>query len=55
MTEAIRQTFFDILNGELPDSHGWLTYVYPQEDHLREDAQRRPPRRAVGNRRTRSP
>ena len=39
VTEAIRQTFFDILNGELPDSHGWLTYVYPQEDHLREDSQ----------------
>ena len=38
VTEAIRQTFFDIVNGELPDTHGWLTYVYPQEDHLREEA-----------------
>ena len=37
VTEAIRQTFFDIVNGDLPDSHNWLTYVYPQEDHLRED------------------
>jgi branched-chain amino acid aminotransferase len=38
VTEAIRQTFFDILNGELPDSHGWLRYVYPEEAHLRETA-----------------
>jgi len=38
VTDAIRQTFFDIVNGELPDSHGWLTYVYPHEDHLREDS-----------------
>ena len=34
--EAIRQTFFDILNGELPDSHGWLRYVYEEEARLRE-------------------
>ena len=39
LTEAIQRTFFDIINGELPDSHGWLTYVYPHEDHLREDSQ----------------
>jgi branched-chain amino acid aminotransferase len=37
VTEAIRQTFFDIVNGELPDSHGWLTYVYEAEAHLREE------------------
>ena len=37
VTEAIRQTFFDIVNGELPDSHGWLTYVYEDESHLREE------------------
>jgi branched-chain amino acid aminotransferase len=36
VTEAIRNTFFDIVNGVLPDSHGWLTYVYPEEAHLRE-------------------
>lgn len=36
VTEAIRGTFFDIINGDLPDSHGWLTYVYPEEAHLRE-------------------
>jgi hypothetical protein len=45
VTEAIRQTFFDIVNGELPDSHGWLTYVYEDEAHLREQP------RAAGARR----
>ena len=29
-------TFFDILNGDVPDTHGWLTWVYPDEAHLRE-------------------
>jgi branched-chain amino acid aminotransferase len=38
VTDAIRQTFFDILNGELPDTHGWLTFVYPAETHPREGA-----------------
>lgn len=37
VTDAIRQTFFDIVNGALPDSHGWLTYVYEEETHLREE------------------
>src|SRR5580765_196542 len=36
VTDAIRRTFFDILNGELPDTHGWLTFVYEEESHLRE-------------------
>ena len=31
-------TFFDILNGEVPDTHGWLTWVYPEEAHLRQNA-----------------
>jgi branched-chain amino acid aminotransferase len=31
ITEAIQRTFFDIINGESPDRHGWLTYVYPGE------------------------
>jgi branched-chain amino acid aminotransferase len=37
ITEAIQNAFFDIINGEKPDNHGWLTYVYPGE-----------PRKAVG-------
>jgi branched-chain amino acid aminotransferase len=31
ITEAIQQTFFKVINGEVPDRHGWLTYVYPGE------------------------
>ena len=41
VTEAIRRTFFDILNGELPDTHEWLTFVYDDEAHLREADRRR--------------
>lgn len=29
--DAIHKTFFDIVNGDLPDSHGWLTYVYAED------------------------
>src|SRR5262245_24424876 len=35
ITEALQRTFFDVINGETPDSHGWLTYVYPEESTLR--------------------
>ena len=38
VTSAIRATFFDILNGEVPDTHRWLTWVYPEEAHLRQNA-----------------
>jgi branched-chain amino acid aminotransferase len=31
ITEAIQTAFFDIINGEVPDRHGWLTFVYPGE------------------------
>jgi branched-chain amino acid aminotransferase len=31
ITEAVQKAFFDIINGERPDTHGWLTYVYPGE------------------------
>jgi len=37
VTEAIRRTFFDILNGELPDTHNWLTFVYEDDAHLRDN------------------
>jgi branched-chain amino acid aminotransferase len=33
ITEAIQQAFFDIINGEAPDKHGWLEYVYEGEPH----------------------
>ena len=29
VTEALQRAFFDIVNGDAPDTHGWLTYVYP--------------------------
>lgn len=31
ITEAIQQAFFDIINGEAPDKHGWLEFVYEGE------------------------
>jgi branched-chain amino acid aminotransferase len=38
VTEAIQRAFFDVINGEVPDTHGWLTYVYPAEAPLGEAA-----------------
>jgi branched-chain amino acid aminotransferase len=38
VTEAIQRTFFDIIKGDVPDTHGWLTYVYPDEAARREPA-----------------
>ena len=32
VTEAIQRRFFDIINGRAPDTHGWLTYVYPEAE-----------------------
>ncbi len=31
ITEAIQQAYFDVINGDRPDRHAWLTYVYPGE------------------------
>jgi branched-chain amino acid aminotransferase len=35
ITLALRRAFFQVINGEVPDRHGWLTYVYPAEASLR--------------------
>jgi branched-chain amino acid aminotransferase len=35
ITQALQQAFFDVINGETPDTHGWLTYVYADETPLR--------------------
>jgi len=35
VTAAIQRAFFDIINGEAPDTYGWLTYVYAEEAELR--------------------
>jgi len=29
ITEQIQKRYFDHITGEVPDRHGWLTYVYP--------------------------
>ena len=31
ITEALQQTFFDIINGRVADKHGWLEFVYDGE------------------------
>lgn len=31
VTEALQRAFFDVISGDRPDTHGWLTYVYPGE------------------------
>jgi len=36
VTKALRTAFFKVINGEVPDRHGWLTYVYPDQASLRE-------------------
>jgi branched-chain amino acid aminotransferase len=30
-TEALQKAFFAVINGDTPDRHGWLTFVYPGE------------------------
>jgi len=35
VTARLQQAFFDVISGETPDTHGWLTYVYPEEANLR--------------------
>ena len=43
VTDALQRAFFAVINGEVPDTHGWLTYVYPEEATLR-----KPPLKAAG-------
>src|SRR5712691_490826 len=35
ITEALQRAFFDVISGDVPDTHGWLTYVYPDEAPVR--------------------
>jgi len=39
VTEALQRAFFDVVNGDAPDAHGWLTYVYPEEQASRQPLQ----------------
>ncbi len=36
VTAALQRAFFGIINGEIPDAHRWLTYVYPDSQGGRE-------------------
>ena len=38
ITEALQRAFFDVISGEVPDTHNWLTYVYESEAALRTPA-----------------
>jgi branched-chain amino acid aminotransferase len=31
ITTRLQTAFFDVINGAVPDTHGWLTYVDPEE------------------------
>jgi len=42
VTAEIQRAFFGLINGEVPDRYGWLTYVYPEEAALREPAPAQP-------------
>ena len=33
ITEAIQQSFFDIINGKAADKYGWLEFVYDGQPH----------------------
>lgn len=35
VTAALQRAFFDVIQGRTPDTHGWLTFVYPEEAGLR--------------------
>src|SRR5258705_5171372 len=35
ITEALQRAFFDVVNGRVADTHGWLTYVYSEEASVR--------------------
>lgn len=38
VVEALQKAFFGVINGDVPDRHGWLTYVYPGEPKVAERA-----------------
>jgi len=38
VTAALQSAFFAVVNGDVPDTHGWLTYVYADQAPLREPA-----------------
>jgi len=39
VTETLQKAFFAVINCEVPDTHGWLTWVYPDEARSRQPLQ----------------
>jgi branched-chain amino acid aminotransferase len=39
ITQALQKAFFQVVNCEVPDTHGWLTWVYPEEAARRQPLQ----------------
>jgi branched-chain amino acid aminotransferase len=39
ITEQLQKAFFAVVNCEVPDTHRWLTWVYPEEAGLRQPLQ----------------
>jgi branched-chain amino acid aminotransferase len=46
VTERIQRAFFDVINGQIPDRHGWLTYVHFDADREAGARQARTPANA---------
>jgi branched-chain amino acid aminotransferase len=46
VTERIQRAFFDVINGQIPDRHGWLTYVHVDADREADGRQARTPANA---------
>jgi len=44
ITAMIQRRFFDIIHGREPDTHGWLTYVYPTAKNTNGNKQAAPTR-----------
>ena len=44
ITAMIQRRFFDIIHGREPDTHGWLTYVYPAAKNTNGNKQTAPTR-----------
>jgi len=38
VTEAVQRAYFDLINGEIPDTWNWLTYAYPADAARHEPA-----------------
>jgi branched-chain amino acid aminotransferase len=44
VTERVQRAFFDVINGDIPDRHGWLTYVHVDDSGSARDSDASPVR-----------